>query len=249
MKEKRYLKGYEIEEYHWWCRAKREIVLGLAEKELDKLSSKGRLIDFGCGPESSILRELAKYGEVTGVDFSELAINLAKKRFNGNFHQLDLSKPIEPWTSFDFAICLDVLEHIEADEVAAQNIYQFLRPGGTCVITVPAYQWLWAPTDESCMHKRRYNRQRLCDLLEKTGFEIEYIGYYMTLLFPPAALVRLVSKCINKESESIEDNSGNGFLNTVLYKIFIMEKSWICKGHTFPYGLSLIAKVHRPRLN
>ena len=116
-----------------------------------------------------------------------------------------------------------------------------------CIITVPAYQWLWSSHDENCMHKRRYTKKSLWALMSQAGFEIEYLSYYNTLLFPLAALVRSLSKLMPFDrASSVENNSWNPVVNSILYHIFRLEKGRICHGRTFPFGLSLIALVKRP---
>ena len=245
MKHEMYDNMYQTDTYHWWFRGKREIVLGLAAPVLSMPGEK-KIIDFGCGC-GAMLRELTQYGTVTGTDFSQLALDYCRERFHGELRQIDLSVPVEPWVAYDFGVALDMLEHIEDDLTAAKNLCRFMRPGGTCIITVPAYQWLWSAHDENCMHKRRYDKSSLRELLVQAGFQVEYLSYYNTLLFPPAALVRLLSKLFRlDQASSMENGFRDSFLNQLLYRIFSLEKSWICKGKTFPFGLSLIAMVKQP---
>ncbi len=248
MKQEMYDNMYLTDTYHWWFRGKREIVLGLAESVLSA-AEKIESIDFGCGC-GMMLGELARYGEVAGADFSPLALEYCKEKIGNarGLYQIDLSVPVEPWETYDFGIALDILEHIEDDLLAAKNLYHFIRPGGTCIITVPAYQWLWSAHDENCMHKRRYNKAMLKELLAKAGFQVLFISYYNTLLFPPAALIRLLSKILPiDKASSMENEFRDSPLNQMLYHIFYLEKRWLCKGGTFPFGLSLIAKVTRPK--
>lgn len=247
MKYEMYENMYLADTYHWWFRGKREIVLSLAEPVLSAVQE-SKSIDFGCGC-GMMLRELMRYGEVSGADFSPLALEYCKEKLKdtGALHQIDLSVPVNPWDTYDFGVALDILEHIEDDFIAAQNLYRFIRPGGTVIITVPAYQWLWSAHDENCMHKRRYNRKMLQNLLTKSGFQIEYLSYYNTLLFPAAAAVRLLSKLFQLDrSSSLENSFRDTTLNRLLYHIFKLEQLWIRRGRTFPFGLSLIAVAKRP---
>jgi len=170
MKQEMYDSMYRTERYHWWFHGKRELVLALAAPYLSALPAP-HIIDFGCGC-GAMLEALSPFGTVTGADFSPLALDYCRKRFPCELRQLDLSLPSVPNARFDFGVALDVLEHIENDLTAAKNIFSCLRPGGTCIITVPAYQWLWSAHDENCMHKRRYDRRTLQSLLLRSGFEI-----------------------------------------------------------------------------
>ena len=244
MKQEMYENMHRTETYHWWFRTKRKIVLSLAKEYLSGAGEK-TLIDFGCGC-GAMLAELSQYGNTTGLDFSQTALDFCREQFDGELRQCDLSLPITPWDQFDFGVALDMLEHVEADDVAAKNIHRFLRPGGVCIITVPAYQWLWSYHDENCMHKRRYNKKSLNRLLDGAGFQVEYLSYYNTILFPPAALVRLLSKLFCQDQKStVENGFHDSLLNQILYRIFSLEKGWISKRHHFPFGLSLIAYVKK----
>lgn len=245
MKQEMYDSMYRTERYHCWFHGKRELVLALAAPYLSALPAP-HIIDFGCGC-GAMLEALSPFGTVTGADFSPLALDYCRKRFPCELRQLDLSLPSVPNARFDFGVALDVLEHIENDLTAAKNIFSCLRPGGTCIITVPAYQWLWSAHDENCMHKRRYDRRTLQSLLLRSGFEIEFLSYYNALLFPAAAAVRLLSRCLHTDRESsLENGFRDSPVNRLLFRIFRLEKGVLGRGRTFPFGLSLIAVVRRP---
>ena len=202
---------------HWWFRGKREIVLGLLDSFYDP--SQGSLIDFGCGC-GLMLQALSHYGPVTGADFSE---------------------------QYQVGVALDILEHIQADQTAAENIYRALAPGGKCVITVPANQWMWSAHDENCMHVRRYSRETLQSLLLNSGFEVEYISYYNFFLFLPIAAVRILAKLFHLDQDSsMENKTRDGWVNELLYQIFRAERTWIGARRHFPFGVSLIALVSKP---
>ena len=64
-----------------------------------------------------------------------------------------------PDDRFDFAVCLDVLEHIDDELHALRELHRVVRPGGTLLVTVPAYQSLWSEHDVINHHKRRYTRR------------------------------------------------------------------------------------------
>jgi SAM-dependent methyltransferase len=50
---------------------------------------------------------------------------------------LDLSQLEEP-AAFDFILCVDVMEHIENDELVFSNFWRALKPGGTILISTPS---------------------------------------------------------------------------------------------------------------
>lgn len=63
--------------------------------------------------------------------------------------------------SFDSVFSLNVVEHIKDHELALCNASKLLRSGGTLVILVPAYQWLYNGFDKMLEHHRRYTRKQL----------------------------------------------------------------------------------------
>jgi SAM-dependent methyltransferase len=75
---------------------------------------------------------------------------------------VDLSKKALFRASFDSAVCLNVLEHIEAQEQALRSIFKALRPGGRFAVLVPAFNWLYGPVDAAIQHHRRYNPPLAC---------------------------------------------------------------------------------------
>jgi SAM-dependent methyltransferase len=58
----------------------------------------------------------------------------------------------------DTVLCVNVLEHIEADAEAVRNLMRVLAPGGHLLIFVPAFPVLYSDLDRMAGHVRRYTR-------------------------------------------------------------------------------------------
>jgi SAM-dependent methyltransferase len=72
-----------------------------------------------------------------------------------------------PAARFDAAICIEVLEHVEAPEPFLAEIARVLRPRSTLLLTVP-----WSARRHHIPHDyHRFTRERLKILLERAGFE------------------------------------------------------------------------------
>src|SRR6476659_3765070 len=80
-----------------------------------------------------------------------------------------------PDDSASFIFSLNVFEHIEHDAIAIRDLRQKLKPGGTLLIYVPAFECLWTSLDEKLCHHRRYTRTTLRRLVEQEGFVIVQI--------------------------------------------------------------------------
>jgi SAM-dependent methyltransferase len=74
---------------------------------------------------------------------------------------------------FDTVICLNVVEHLEDDFCALQNIGAALVDGGRAIILVPCGPWLMGTLDEVLGHQRRYTKKHLTDLAAKAGFHLD----------------------------------------------------------------------------
>jgi SAM-dependent methyltransferase len=86
--------------------------------------------------------------------------------------------------SFDFVLCLNVLEHIDDDAAALGTIRTALRPGGDLGLLVPAHPRLFGPLDERYGHYRRYTPARLLALAETAGIEVRELRRFNLLGIP-----------------------------------------------------------------
>jgi len=84
----------------------------------------------------------------------------------------------------------DVLEHVEDDRAFIRAIRNYLRPGGTVYITVPAFEWLWSHEDVSAGHYRRYTRRSLSRVLTEAGLQVEFVTCFFTILPLPVLFCR-----------------------------------------------------------
>ena len=74
---------------------------------------------------------------------------------------------------FDTVICLNVVEHVEDDLKAMENIRSVLADGGTGIVLVPNGPWNFGTLDEVLGHHRRYTKETLRKLGEDSGFVVE----------------------------------------------------------------------------
>jgi 2-polyprenyl-3-methyl-5-hydroxy-6-metoxy-1,4-benzoquinol methylase len=73
---------------------------------------------------------------------------------------------------YDTVICLNVLEHVEDDRAALQNIKQVLSPDGCALILVPNGPWNYGTLDPILGHHRRYSRESLEKLARDCGLRL-----------------------------------------------------------------------------
>ena len=235
-----YQELYELENKHWWFVSKKNIVIGFIKKYLH-VSKENKILDVGCG-SGLMLNDLTGFGTVCGMDSSDEAIKFSKLVFNGEVKEGYIPGRIPyPEKHFDLILALDVLEHLEDDVKSIDDIKAHLNDNGICIITVPAYMFLWSYHDKVHEHKRRYTSKELYQKLRAAGFNILKLSYYNTLLFLPILLLRTVNKIFKRESGS-DAKMPNRYLNYMLQKVFTFECS-LLKFFNMGFGVSIIAVV------
>jgi SAM-dependent methyltransferase len=205
------LQTHRAEERHWWYQGRRRVL----ERAIARLGlpADARILDAGCGSGRNMV-ELARLGAVTGVELSDTSVELARERGVGEVLQGSVMEMPFDDASFDLAVSLDVIEHLEDDVGALRELRRVTKPGGALLVTVPAYQWLWSGHDEVNHHHRRYTRRTLRGL---ERFKPSTTKSSLDLWVPPAPL------------------------NWALRQPLNLEAAVIGRGGPLPAGLSLLA--------
>jgi SAM-dependent methyltransferase len=228
------------DERHWWYRGRRRVLRAAIERL--PLPPGARLLDAGCG-SGRMLVELARYGEVTGVDVSWEAVAAARARGHDVVRAPVEAMPF-PDGAFDVVTCLDVIEHTADDLATLAELRRVTRPGGLLIATVPAYQALWSWHDEVNRHFRRYDRAELRALARAAGWELVTDTHFNTVLLGPAAAVRLAQRRRHAHPRS-DLALTPPRLNRVLELPLRLESRLVGFGARLPAGLSLLAVLRR----
>ncbi|MCB8943121.1 MAG: class I SAM-dependent methyltransferase [Ardenticatenaceae bacterium] len=146
------------------------------ENTLNTISPDKQILDVGCGEGALVKKYRAKGYSIYGLDYNygEPFIMV------GSVTKL----PIES-NSFDVVLLLDVLEHLPFpdQEVALEEIFRILRPGGMFIFSIPNLAHLisrikfmfWGRlgrTAKLSKHPGDRPVEEYIALLEKTGFSI-----------------------------------------------------------------------------
>ena len=83
-----------------------------------------------------------------------------------------------PEAGWDGIVSGEVVEHFEDDEKLVREFHRLLKPGGVCVVSVPADPGKWDHNDEWSGHFRRYRAQDLQRLFTRNGFQAEAVHYW-----------------------------------------------------------------------
>jgi len=233
------LQTHQAEDRHWWYRGRRTVL----EQVMDGLGLPpgARILDAGCGSGRNMI-ELARRGTVTGVELSAPSVEKARERGCGEVVEGSVLDMPFADDSFDLAVSLDVIEHLEDDLGALRELRRTVAPGGALLVTVPAYQWLWSGHDEINHHQRRYTRRSLQGVAEQAGWSQTRTTYFNSLLLPVAILLRVLDRVNTKTTESSLDLwVPPEPVNRVLEVPLRLEAAMIARGGRIPAGLSLLS--------
>lgn len=78
----------------------------------------------------------------------------------------------------DTIICLNVLEHVEADRAALTAMGSLVVPGGRVVLLVPALRFLYGSLDAALGHFRRYAADELRAKVAAAGLRLVHLEYF-----------------------------------------------------------------------
>jgi SAM-dependent methyltransferase len=232
------LQTHRAEDRHWWYRGRRSVLERVIERL--RLPARARILDAGCGSGRNMV-ELARHGTVTGVELSPTSAALARARSIGEVIEGSVLEMPFASASFDLAVSLDVIEHLDDDLAALRELRRVVAPGGALLITVPAYQWLWSGHDVVNHHYRRYTRRSLLCVAEQAGWESVRTTYFNALLLPVAAALRGLDRLYSRTTESSLDlwvppEPANWLLERPLQ----LEAAIVGRGGRIPAGLSLL---------
>ncbi len=216
---------YSQEEKHFWFLARKEFILQNFSKYILK---DNKIIEIGAGT-GNVSRYLKENG-YENISVGEMHLNglkYAKSYGMEDCYQFDLlNTPFE--NEFDVVNMFDVLEHIEDDDKALENVYKMLNNDGKITMTVPSHMWLWNRDDAIAGHKIRYTKQELIDKLEKNGFEIVQARYFFIFITPLLYLRTILNKDDKsdvKKEEYNNDISMNSIVSNMLLFISRIENS------------------------
>jgi len=268
MEPAEYANIYRQEESFWWYRGLHRLAEECLQEAWQEAASRRarssgaparggndgsgtgrpRVLDAGCGT-GGMLARLSTWADASGIDFSPLPLGYARRR--GPFPLARASVVRLPFRAdaFDLILSLDVLYHraVESDLEALREFRRCLRPGGTVVLNLPAFESLRSSHDVAIHTARRYRRAGVRRLLVEAGLEPVRVTHWNSILFPGLAAVRRLRR-------RARDGAGAGTsdvrplagpLNACLEGVLAVERLWL-RAADLLFGLSLLAVARRP---
>ena len=228
----------EIEQSHWWFVGRRKLLAKFLSRL--QIPSTAHVLDIGTstGTNLRLLKELG-FSNYLGIDLSEDAIRWCAEKDFGVVEKGDVCNLPYHDSSFKVVLATDIIEHVDDDILAVNEIRRVLEPDGYAIFTVPAFQSLWGLQDVVSHHKRRYKKDQLLALLDKCGLHCNECFYFNYLLFVPIWLARQIIKLFRVQLHS-ENQVNTVIINKMLTIIFKLDVSTI-RYINPPFGVSIIA--------
>jgi SAM-dependent methyltransferase len=242
MQPDEYRKMAEVEDGMWYYRALHLNVIRCLTRQIS--GSTVQVLDAGCGT-GGLLRRLQvaqPAWQLTGLDFSPIACEQARKRTGNEIVQGSIAALPFAAESFDAMSSCDVVCQVTEPAQAMHEFHRCLKSGGTIVVTMPAYQWLFSYHDREVGNLRRYSRRELNALLVGAGFTVVRSTYWNTLPFPLAVLRRKILPPVTAKSDV---GAFSPWLEACFNGLMALERAWFKLGGRFPLGTSVLTVARK----
>ncbi len=246
MNPREYRALFEVEDRHWWfVGLRRDIAAELARvrtgfaRWLDAGSGTGGLLANLRPPESPA---------AFGVELSPDGLAFSRSRGLRRLARASVTQLPFPNEAFDLVTSIDVLCHRGVDELRAlSEARRCLREGGLLLLQVPAFDFLRGEHDEAVWTNRRYRKAQIERLLLAAGFRLRRSFYRNSILFPAAALRRLLRRRPAPGREALSDVApAPRALGALFAALLGFERRLRKIGFSLPFGLSLICLAEKP---
>jgi SAM-dependent methyltransferase len=144
-----------------------------------------RIADIGCGL-GNFTEHLLDRDFYLGIDLDQELLHELENEYAHRgpvkTTRLDLTSPeLVPTliaSSVDTTLCVNVIEHVENDRLAVQNMVEALPSGGHLCLLVPALPFLFGTLDDLDGHYRRYTKEVLAHRFDGLPGKIVRLYYF-----------------------------------------------------------------------
>jgi SAM-dependent methyltransferase len=211
------------------------------------------IMDIGCS-SGFLIKEIKKVLPSSFVIGTDVVMGPLMKLASTNpdtpLLHFDLTRCPLPDNSVDAVVLLNVLEHIENDELAVRQLFRILKPGGIAVIEVPAGPELYDIYDEHLMHYRRYRLSDLRRIFLDQKFSVLHQSHLGFFLYPGFFLVKklrkgkradiLYEEIPERVSHDIKKSGSNPFFH-VLMEFELLAGRLI----SYPFGIRCLLTAQK----
>ncbi len=205
-----------------------------------------RFLDIGCGQGELVGWLVRRYPgvEFWGTDYARSGVDRARQAVPGaTFFRRDLlaheEVPVDRRRWASYAICSEVIEHVDDPALLLSNARAYLAAGCSLVVTVPAGPM--SAFDHYIGHRRHFTAELLTEVLTNAGYivhRVERAG------FPGFNLYRLalVARGPRLVSDAAQDL---GALRRGAMKVTIRTFDYVFRLNlpSTPWGWQLVARA------
>lgn len=227
---------------YWWYRARTKLLETTLAGYVD---SPARVLDVGSADGPSVAWLHDHQGMHVTLDIDPRGLS------RGGVCGSALDIPFADG-SFDLVGAFDVVEHCEPESVALSELARVLAPGGTMLISVPAYTWAWSSFDDLNGHHRRYTRARAVAAITAAGLRVDRSTYAFSAVFPLFAIQRVMTRIadrLNRKNEApadvVELPSVSPFLSAILLRLCRLDER-VLRTRDLPFGSSVVIAATKP---
>ena len=206
------------------------------------------VLEIGCGQGefTLLLAETYPHADVRGIDNSAEGVARATQTAHArglsvSFAQRDLLQEVElndeDRGRATFAVCSEVLEHVDQPDLLLRAATDYLAPGSRLVVTVPGGPR--SAFDRHIGHRRHFTPRRLRRLLEENKFEeimIHRAGFPFFDLYKLLVIAR--GKRLIADIEQSKTALGEGTSGTALR---FFTRAFRYNLDSSPFGWQLVA--------
>jgi SAM-dependent methyltransferase len=236
---------YQVEDHHWWYLGMERITCDLLERALPpgREARLLKILDAGCGT-GAVMKYLARYGEVTGFDFSAEALKFSRRRGHSRLAQASVLQIPLASNRFDAVVSFDVICETGVDDrLALREFARMLKPGGIVLLRLPAYAWMRGQHDVAVHVAHRYTRREVSNKLRESGLTPLHTSYANTFLFPIAAAKRWSERWLPPQPGS--DLTLNPGMTNGLLRAILSAEAPLIKSTGLPFGLTVTALARK----
>jgi SAM-dependent methyltransferase len=132
----------------------------------------GQCLEVAPGLRPRLPLEGTQFVDVSGPALAKLA-----RRGASAVGALITSLPFAD-AAFDLVCALDIVEHVDDDAAALEELARVARGGAAVLLSVPLHPERWNAFDDFVGHRRRYRPEQLPEMLGRHGLTIERSAVY-----------------------------------------------------------------------
>ena len=189
-----------------------KVLSGRVYPEFFSINNNERVLNIGCGDGPQAVVYAGRYREMVGVDINCLRLESSKKLIEDlgikNYSTICANVELIPLPdkSFDKAIAIDIIEHVNNPEKFCHEAFRLIKDGGKLLVTFPAmhdnYTRFFSLVGKYVLrrkhqdkidsnwdpdkHNHDYSVKKWIELVSGCGFKLEKSR--ATTMFPPLHL-------------------------------------------------------------